>query len=183
LVVKTQAGREHPYFRQHARAMAAGRSDIIFLEGELSRSEAHNLLASCDIVLSPHRAEGFGLSLAEAIILGRPVLATGWSGNMDFMSGAPEGLIDYKLTPVTDPSGIYCHSDQCWAEPDLDDGARKLRELSQSPELRQRVVSKARQALLELSKAWSTDGEMARIIAPRINIDSFSMSVAPAAKS
>lgn len=90
----------------------------------LDRSDALGILASCDCLVSPHRAEGFGRNIAEAILLGLPVLATGFSGNVDFME--PDELIAWaprKLAPGEYPFG----DGLWWAEPNVADMARKMR--------------------------------------------------------
>jgi glycosyltransferase involved in cell wall biosynthesis len=168
LVVKTQAEGEHPRFRYEAAAAADGRGDIRFIEGQMTLERTRSLLASCDVVLSPHRAEGFGLSLAEALMLGRPVLATGWSGNMDFMAGVPEGLIEFKLVPVRDRTGIYAETDQKWAEPDLDDGAAKLLQIADSEVLRRQIVAAGQAALSRADKLWSAGGDLLTCLAPHL---------------
>ena len=91
------------------------------------------LIAACDIILSLHRAEGFGLILATAMLLNRPVIATGWSGNIAYMKKGCAALIAYLLVPATDPRGSYQMPHARWAEPDIEDAAARLRELSESP--------------------------------------------------
>ncbi len=59
-----------------------------------------NALRCCDAYVSLHRAEGFGLGLAECMAMGKPVIATGWSGNMEFMDADSAGLVDFTLVPV-----------------------------------------------------------------------------------
>lgn len=88
---------------------------------------------------------------------GVPALATGWSGNVDFMAGTPELLIQHTLVPVRDPAGIYRATDLRWAEPDMEDAAVKLRALSQSPEMRRRLAERGRIALQDQLKAWSRE--------------------------
>lgn len=167
LIVKTQGESEHPRFRAAASAAADGRKDIRFLEGQMTLERARSLVASCDVVLSPHRAEGFGLSLAEALTLGRPVLATGWSGNMDFMAEVPAGgLIRFELVPVRDDTGIYTDADQKWAEPDLDDGAVKLRQIADSSALRRQIVLAGQAALSKSAKLWSASGDLLSSLTP-----------------
>ncbi|MEM6538111.1 MAG: glycosyltransferase family 4 protein [Pseudomonadota bacterium] len=99
-------------------------SDQIHLINEnLSTYERNTLLAASDIFLSPHRSEGFGLALAEAMAHGKPVIATGWSGNTDFMTSETSVLIGSVLTSVDDPTGIYTGTNSPsgaqWAEPDM----------------------------------------------------------------
>jgi glycosyltransferase involved in cell wall biosynthesis len=90
----------------------------------LSAEDMASLTASVDIVLSLHRSEGYGLLLAEAIWLGKPSLATGWSSNVEFMDPASSQLVDYTLIPVQGNDLIY--RDGRWADADVDDAARKL---------------------------------------------------------
>jgi glycosyltransferase involved in cell wall biosynthesis len=91
-------------------------------------AEVHALTAVADIVLSLHRAEGFGLVLAEAMLLGKPVVATGWSGNMEFMDPDSAATVGYRLVPVEDARQVY--RDSYWAEPDVGDAAARLRQLA-----------------------------------------------------
>jgi hypothetical protein len=92
----------------------------------LSTYEQHSLIAACDCVVSLHRAEGFGRGPGEAMRLGRAALATGWSGNVDFMDKSNALLVDYKLIPVA--AGDYPESEgQVWAEPDVEHAAWRAR--------------------------------------------------------
>ena len=68
------------------RAIAAATPGVVLLEKPMSYVEVLSLYASCDVLVSLHRSEGLGLNMLEAMSLGVPVLATGWSGNMDFMT-------------------------------------------------------------------------------------------------
>lgn len=79
---------------------------ITLIDQSLSSIEMFRLIQSCDIYLSLHRAEGFGLVIAEAMALGKPVVATGWSGNMDFMCEDTAAVVPFKLVPVSDSSGV-----------------------------------------------------------------------------
>lgn len=101
-------------------------------------------IESADVVLSPHRAEGFGLVLAKAMLLGRPVIATDWSGNTEFMTAENACLIGHKLVPVRDAQGIYPYSDQHWAEPNLAEASAWLGQLRNDLELRASIGERAR---------------------------------------
>jgi glycosyltransferase involved in cell wall biosynthesis len=81
-----------------------------------------------DIVLSLHRSEGFGLGLAEAMLLRKPVIATGWSGNMTFMNKESAALVDYRLIPAHDRRDVYFGAS--WADPDQAVAAAHLRRLA-----------------------------------------------------
>ncbi len=157
LIVKVREDGAHPAFLAHAQRLARGRPDIRLLTGDLSADDMHRLIASSDLVLSPHRAEGFGLPLAEALLAGVPVLATGWSGNVDFMKDMPESLIDYSLVPVRDVYRVYRARAQCWAEPDVEDAVTKLRMLAASPDLRARLAAAGRARIEALSEPWKRE--------------------------
>ena len=118
-----------------ARA-AAARPNVRVLDAVLPRRELWALFRCCDAVLSLHRAEGFGFALAEALALGRPVVATGWSGNLDFMSGPGCFAVPCALVPARDPQGTYDVPGACWAEPDLAAAAAALRRVAADPAMR-----------------------------------------------
>jgi glycosyltransferase involved in cell wall biosynthesis len=127
----------------------AGMSNVRLIEATLSRAEMAALVASADVVLSLHRAEGFGLLLAEAMLSGVPVVATGWSGNLDFMSPDDSALVGYRLIPVDDPQGTYAVPDSQWAEPVVDEAAAWLRRLFTDKALRLGMGARGRAAAME----------------------------------
>ncbi len=160
LIVKVREEGAHPAFLARARQLAGGRADIVFVTGDLSTSDLRRLVASSSLLLSPHRSEGFGLSLAEAFLAGVPALATGWSGNLDFMGDLPELLINASLVPVNDPYGVYRASKQMWAEPDVADAAARLRKLADAPDLRRDLAERGRRAIEGFNGAWSREALM-----------------------
>jgi glycosyltransferase involved in cell wall biosynthesis len=155
LTVKAMSA--NPAFVEQARAHAGGRADIRFVTDALPSADLLSLMASVDVLLSPHRSEGFGLTLAEAMLQGTPALATSWSGNMDFMGGLAELLIAYTPTPVQDQSGVYRAEGQRWAEPDVEDAVTKLRHLAGSPELRSSLAARGAENVRGLSRAWTRE--------------------------
>jgi glycosyltransferase involved in cell wall biosynthesis len=110
----------------------------------LSAADNHALTAAVDIVLSLHRSEGFGLVLAEAMLLGKPVIATGWSGNMDFMDTDNAALVGCRLIPACDPRGTYDVPGAVWAEPEIADAAAHLRRLADDAIERRTLGARAR---------------------------------------
>ena len=123
-----------------AKLAAIARADprITLLEGYLARPELWTLMASIDCFVSLHRAEGFGLGMAEAMACGKAVIATPWSGNVDFTRADNALLVDYALVPLTRDLGPY-RQGQMWAEPDIDSAASAMRRVAQSRELRERL--------------------------------------------
>jgi glycosyltransferase involved in cell wall biosynthesis len=157
MIVKVQSTDPHPAIDAAVSAAIAGRLDITLLADSLSTADAQSLIASADVFLSPHRSEGFGLPLAEAFLAGVPALATGWSGNLDFMSEVPNLLIGHSFVPAADPHGVYKASGQRWAEPDEQDAAAKLSRLVENPGLRAELAAKGRKAVENQAAAWSRE--------------------------
>jgi glycosyltransferase involved in cell wall biosynthesis len=122
--------------RRELGAAIAGSSNIRVIDGTLPEADMAGLMAAADIVVSLHRSEGFGLVPAQAMALGKPVVATGWSGNLDFMTERNSALVSYTLVPVRDAEGAFDAADQQWAEPDIRHAAEWLRRLGASPEMR-----------------------------------------------
>ena len=96
--------------------------DRIFLvEDLLSYSEMIGLVNAVDVVVSLHRSEGYGMLMHEAQLLGKYVIATGYSANIEFMQGHKKSfLVDYKIIPKNDNKKYF------WANPDINDAASKL---------------------------------------------------------
>lgn len=126
----------------------AARDDVIFIRDRLSDEDMAILINSCDIALSLHRAEGFGLMPARAMMMGKAVVATGWSGNLQFMDDQSAALTPYVLTPVDDAQGIY--REGVWAEPNVQAAARQLRALIVDPAARASLGQAARQRMRDL---------------------------------
>jgi glycosyltransferase involved in cell wall biosynthesis len=124
----------------------AGMGNVRLLQNTLSRDDMATLVAGADTVLSLHRSEGFGLLLAEAMLSGIPVVATGWSGNLDFMTPEDSCLVQYTLVPVSDPQGTYTVKDTSWAEADIEDAAAWLTRLHDDPAFRRSLGERGRQA-------------------------------------
>jgi glycosyltransferase involved in cell wall biosynthesis len=134
-------------------AAAAGRADIRFYEERLTDAEMAAFMASLDVLVSLHRSEGFGLTIAEAMAAGKPAVATGWSSNLDFTHGAAaETLVPYALVPVQDPSARYQIGD--WAEPDVAAAGALMRRLVDDPAFRARVGAAGPASVAVLAAPW-----------------------------
>jgi glycosyltransferase involved in cell wall biosynthesis len=120
-------------------------SRIRIIEETLSYSDVLALYASCDVFVSLHRSEGLGLGLMETMILGKPVIATAWSGNMAFMDHTNSCLVGYKLIPVNATSPVYAsfNGTTTWADPSLEQAASWMRRLADDPESRTSLGRKA----------------------------------------
>ena len=148
LVIKTMNGVHRPERRREVEA-SADRSDITLLDGTFSGAERDALVASCDCLLSVHRSEGFGLALTEAIAAGKPVVATAYGGNVEFMPPECSYLVRYGMTRVG--GGCEHYPPQArWAEPDIDHAAAQLRAVFDDRERSSRRARDAQRHVLEL---------------------------------
>ena len=130
------------------RDAVAGAGNIRLETRTLPAADNFALMACADILLSLHRSEGFGLILAEALLLGIPVIATGWSGNLDFMDTDSAILVRPRMVPAIDPRGVYHAPNLLWAQPSLGEAAAALVHLAGDPEARQALGARGRAAAL-----------------------------------
>lgn len=148
LVVKCRNLSLFPAYARELRDAVNGDSRIRILDETLCEADHNALLTRSNIVLSAHRSEGFGVHLAEAMAQGKSVVATGWSGNLEFMSEAASILLPYKLQPVVDRTGVYASEpDLNWANAEFDAGVEALRKLGEDADLRDRLRHAARTAI------------------------------------
>ncbi len=143
LLIKAGRGVSHPEQYAALADRLRGIPNVYLTNLALSRARAHGLLAACDGLVSLHRSEGFGLILAESMYLGKPVVATGWSGNMDFMDTANSCPVGYDLVTLDRTYGYY-RAGQQWAEPDIDHAAHLMRRVVDDAEYRSHVGARAR---------------------------------------
>jgi glycosyltransferase involved in cell wall biosynthesis len=115
------------------RAAIAGVPNIRLETRALPAGDNAALIRAVDIVLSLHRSEGFGLAPAEAMLLGRAVVATDWSGSQDFLTRETAALVDAALIPARDPRGVFEAPGAVWADPDVAQAAAHLRRLADDP--------------------------------------------------
>lgn len=138
--------------------------NIEVIDGALPEKDHLALLASVDALISLHRAEGFGMPLAEGMAFGLPIVATGWSGNMSFMTSENSLPVKYSLVQAADPFGLYDGFGSLWAEPDENDAAEKLRALAADPSLCLRVGALARQSMLSMCSYSAVGHSMANAL-------------------
>jgi glycosyltransferase involved in cell wall biosynthesis len=149
LLLKTLNAQSRPQAAEDLRARIAGRSDIEVLDDYLDPLQKSALLARAHCYVSLHRSEGFGLPLAESMALGTPVLATGYSGNTDFMTDQNSYLVDWSQTRVGPDCEIY-PPEGTWAEPDVDHAAELMRRVWKHPEEAAAKAARAREDIARL---------------------------------
>lgn len=166
LVLKTHFTEHFPE-TYNALLKAAEGLNIQFVDKNLSTLEMHSLLNACDCYVSLHRAEGIGLGLAESMLLGKPVIGTNWSGNVDFMTEENSYLVNADIVPISIehfkhqevhatlyPPGSY------WAQPDLDHAAKLMRHVYENQD---EAYTKGAKAAKDIRLKYSnkTVGEIA----------------------
>ncbi len=119
LCIKTVNGDRHARDLQRLRDACADRNDIVLIDGYRSAEEQMALMQSCDVYISLHRAEGFGLTVAEAMALGKPVITTAWSSTMEFTTEENSYLVPANVIPVPKGTPVY-PSTARWADPDVE---------------------------------------------------------------
>ena len=146
LVLKGTDSRRNPGY--HQRLLAEARpGQVTIIDRYLDRPVINGLLQRCDCYVSLHRSEGFGLTMAEAMYLGKPVIATGYSGNLDFMHPDNSYLVPYRLIEIDQDYGPYRKGWQ-WADPDLEAAAELMRRVYEQPEQAARVAARGREEML-----------------------------------
>jgi glycosyltransferase involved in cell wall biosynthesis/SAM-dependent methyltransferase len=160
LLLKSFNGDYKPDRLAQLRAATGGRDDIVVVDRFVTDQQRVNLINRCDAYVSLHRSEGFGLTLGEAMALGKPVIGTGFGGNVDFMTPQNSWLVDYSETLVG-PEGENYPAHGTWAEPDVDHAAALLREVWEN---RDETSARAERGRLDVTEHFSLQavGEMAR---------------------
>jgi hypothetical protein len=167
LMIKTINARFREQAAEELRYAAGEHPDVEFVDGYLEPGQKAALMARADCYVSLHRSEGFGLPLAEAMALGTPVIATGYSGNTDFTTPFNSYLVDFEPTTVGPGSEIYpAHG--TWAEPNLDHAAEQMRRVWQHPGEAAVRAQRAR-AGIERDYAPKVVGEIARARLERLS--------------
>jgi len=132
LIIKVSRGDRYPV-EFHRLQKAAKKAGVIVIDQRLPRDELNGLIAACDCYVSLHRSEGLGLTLAEAMMLGKPSIATAYSGNLDFMDQTNSLLVSYDLIEIEYDAGHYAKGHR-WAEPSIPEAANAMRWVFNNPE-------------------------------------------------
>jgi hypothetical protein len=141
LVVKLKLHSAHDMAAQIAE-LARNDPRIVLISTTLSPGEVDALFLSAHAFVSLHRAEGFGLPLLEAMGLGLATIATGWSGNTEFMNDDNSLLVDYQVVTEHDEGGVY--GTVTWANPDTSSAAAHMRRLYDDPQWMAALIERSR---------------------------------------
>lgn len=154
LIIKTFANPHNEVYRwlEEAKQSHPNYPDVIIIEGDISDARLKQLYAACHALVAPSRAEGFGLPMAEAMLMGLPVITTAWGGQLDFCTPETAWLVDYTYVAADTHFNLY---NSVWAEPDAASLAAAMRDVrdAQPADVRKRTDA-ARQLLMARFK-WS----------------------------
>jgi len=148
LLLKSFNGDFKPQRLAQLRAAAGDRPDVHIVDRFVPEDERAALMAACDCYVSLHRSEGFGLTLGEAMALGKPVIGTAYSSNLDFMNAENSYLVRHEVTQVG-PQGENYPAEGHWAEPDIDHAAQLMREVWEDQGEARRRGEQARRDIAE----------------------------------
>jgi glycosyltransferase involved in cell wall biosynthesis len=152
LVIKcANAAFSFDHFRELQQQAEGHRVTIV--DGQWSEGDMADLVAACDCYVSLHRAEGVGLTIGEAMAAGKPVVATGWSGNMDLMDVSNSYPVRYTLSELSRNVAHYRAGD-VWAEPSIEHAAEMLRRVF---ERRDEASVRAKAGQRDIQRLYSTE--------------------------
>jgi glycosyltransferase involved in cell wall biosynthesis len=130
LMIKVSDGRMN--LPEQARLKeAAKNAGVVLVDQVLTRGKSYGLIHACDCYVSLHRSEGLGLTMAEAMLMAKPVIATGYSGNLDFMKPSNSMLVEHQLMQIGGSCPEYVHQVYkeyaYWADPSTEHAAARMR--------------------------------------------------------
>lgn len=147
LIVKINNGDLNSDGTNRLKQILGENLNIFIIEDVFPRVKFNTFLSLIDVYVSLHRSEGFGLIPAEAMYLGKPVIMTQWSGNVDFMSEDNCCGVDYELGKINHEGLVY-DPDQLWAEPRIETAISHMRRLRDDPDYYQRISQNAHETIL-----------------------------------
>jgi glycosyltransferase involved in cell wall biosynthesis/SAM-dependent methyltransferase len=159
LVLKSICGDEFPAERAQLAAAVADRPEIHLFEETIPAEQKNAMIAGCDCYVSLHRSEGLGLTMAEAMYFGKPVIATDYSGNLDFMTAENSYLVPQTGARIGPDAEPY-PPDGEWAEPDLEHAAALMRAVVADPA---KAAIRARRGAIDIRHTHSPEAAAASI--------------------
>ncbi len=142
LVIKTHSIERNPEAYETLKSYLRGIENVYLIDQRLSREDVYALMYSVDSYISLHRAEGFGLTVAESMFLGKPVISTNWSATTEFLNETNGCPVDFKIVELEKSTGPYTQG-QVWADPDCDHAAELMRKLFADSEFAKRIGNQA----------------------------------------
>jgi glycosyltransferase involved in cell wall biosynthesis len=134
LIIKAMNGKESSENWKRLVNDIGGDKRIILINETMDKTKLLGLVSECDCYVSLHRSEGLGLGPMEAMLMGKPVIVTNYSGNTDYAKPDNSCLVDYSLVPVKEGQYVF-HENQVWADPDVSHAAWHMKRLASEPGL------------------------------------------------
>lgn len=150
MVLKTVASKEYPDRVRHLRNLVKSlgvEERVMFFDDYLTQRDVLNLTNACDVYLSLHRAEGFGLGIAEAMSLGKPVVVTDYSSTTEFCNTGNSIPVGYRIVRMQNTDNNLYNAAENWAEPNVDEAADALVDLYGDRDKRIRIGAVARESI------------------------------------
>jgi glycosyltransferase involved in cell wall biosynthesis len=154
LIIKTSNMSSSMNGFENDNSIKSSTRNVTVVNRIMSSAEIDELYMQANAVISLHRSEGFGLTLAEAMLRGLPVIATDWSGNVDFLSKATGIPIGYRLVSAQDSQGTYHYPNLQWAEANIDEATTAIQRLYRNPALCYKFGKSAAQFA---TRTWSIE--------------------------
>lgn len=151
LVFKTAAAKDFPERVRQLKATAANlglSNKVVFIDEYFGNQDILNLTNACDVYISLHRAEGFGLGIAEAMSQGKSVIVTNYSSTTEFCNNTNSIPVGYEIVKMPPSDNELYSAAEKWAEPNIKEGAEALLKLYKDPEMRTRLGAAAKESIL-----------------------------------
>ena len=142
LVIKSINGGNAPAKLRALREHIGDDDRIVIVDAFMSRDQVFGLQSVVDAYVSLHRAEGLGLGLAESMFLGKPVIGTAYSGNLEFMNPENSCLVGFQLVAIEKGQYIIDDARFRWADPDVEQAAHWMTKLVDDAEFRSRIAAR-----------------------------------------
>jgi glycosyltransferase involved in cell wall biosynthesis len=156
---------DHDRFALDRLKAEAKEINVIWIEDTLTSTDTFTLMRSLDVYASLHRSEGFGLTLAEAMWMGKPVVATGYSGNLEFMDERNSLLVDHQVIETDKQYGPYPVGTR-WAEPNIEHAADLMVSLI-NPHARNKIGLSAHKSIQKTLSEHSLGQYVKRVLDSR----------------
>lgn len=141
LVIKSSLSKEFPKEKKELTDRIGDNRSIIIIEEILEENKLFSLINCCDCFVSLHRSEGFGLTMAEAMFLGKPVIGTAYSANIEFMTINNSFLVKYEMIDTGD-NYLFVGGKSVWADPDISHAAELMKFVVENPEEANKIAKK-----------------------------------------